>query len=63
MEKFYGFGRKYVEDYHRKTGRALFLHLRRIKRVKEKSKEVTDQENVIVEPPAEKAIHQNVSLY
>ena len=63
MEKFYGFGRKYVEDYHRKTGRSLFLHLRRIKRVIEKSKEVTAEENITVEPPAEKVIRQNVSQY
>lgn len=54
MEKFYGFGRKYVEEYHRKTGRALFLHLRRIKRAIGKSKENASEENTVAQPPAEK---------
>ena len=58
MEKFYGFGRKYVEEYHRKTGRALFLHLRRIKRAIGKSKENASEENTVAQPPAEKVNHE-----
>ena len=54
MEKFYGFGRKYVVDYHRKTGRSVFLHLRRIKKPIEKPKENAGEETAVVEPPAEK---------
>ena len=59
MEKFYGFGRKYVEEYHRKTGRALFLHLRRIKRAIGKSKENAPEENAVAQPPAEKVNHES----
>ena len=54
MEKFYGFGKEYVEDYHRKTGRSLFLHLRRIKRAIAKSEENITEENTGAKPPAEK---------
>jgi len=54
MEKFYGFGRKYVEDYHRKTGRSLFLHLRQIKREVENPKNGPSEDGNIAEPPAEK---------
>ena len=61
MEKFYGFGRKYVEDYHRKTGRTVFLHLRRIKKAIETPKENASEEITVAEPPAEKASVQNVA--
>ena len=54
MEKFYGFGRKYVEDYHRKTGRSLFLHLRQIKREAENPKNGPSEDGNVAEPPAEK---------
>jgi len=54
MEKFYGFGRKYVEDYHRKTGRSLFLHLRQIKREVENPKNGPSEDGNVAEPPAEK---------
>ena len=60
MEKFYGFGQKYVEEYYRSTGRALFLRLKRIKRAIEKSKDHKSQDSAVVEPPAEKALVQNV---
>ena len=60
MEKFYGFGKKYVEDYYRRTGRALFLHIRRIKTPIEKSKNPS-QDSAVAEPPAEKAFVQNVA--
>ena len=58
MEKFYGFGRKYVEDYHRKTGRSLFLHLRQIKREVENPKNGPSEDGNIAEPPAEKVYAQ-----
>ena len=61
MNKFLGFGRKYVEAYHEKTGRTLFLHLRRIKKEIEKPKETVSGESTVAEPPAEKASLQNVS--
>jgi len=54
MEKFYGFGRRYVEDYHKKTGRTLFLHLRRIKKEIEKPKDASSEDSTVAEPPAEK---------
>jgi len=54
MEKFYGFGREHVENYHRKTGRSLFLHLRRIKRAIQKTEENTTEESGVANPPAEK---------
>ena len=58
MEKFYGFGRKYVEDYHRKTGRSLFLHLRQIKREVENPKNGPSEDGNVAEPPAEKVCAQ-----
>ena len=58
MEKFYGFGRKYVEDYHRKTGRSLFLHLRQIKREVENPKNGPSEDGNVAEPPAEKVYAQ-----
>ncbi|XP_013417871.1 ubiquitin carboxyl-terminal hydrolase 5 [Lingula anatina] len=39
LNSFLGFGRRHVERYFRKTGNAVFLHLRRIKRELPKSDE------------------------
>ena len=62
MEKFYGFGREHVENYHRKTGRSLFLHLRRIKRAIQKTEENTTEESGVANPPAEKVIIDNFQI-
>ena len=63
MEKFYGFGRKYVEDYHRKTGRSLFLHLRQIKREVENPKNGPSEDGNVAEPPAEKVYAQLLPFF
>ena len=62
MEKFYGFGREHVENYHRKTGRSLFLHLRRIKRAIQKTEENSTEESGVANPPAEKVIIDNFQI-
>ena len=62
MEKFYGFGREHVEDYHRKTGRSLFLHLRRIKRAIQKTRENATEESGVANPPAEKVIIYSLQI-
>ena len=63
MEKFYGFGREHVEDYHRKTGRSLFLHLRRIKRAIQKTRENATEESGVANPPAEKVIIYSFQIF
>lgn len=34
MNKYYGFGKKYVENYSNTTGNRVFLHLKTIKKVR-----------------------------
>ena len=45
MEKFLGFGRKYVETYSSKANKKVFLHLKRKKIVKEEAKEASNGDN------------------
>ena len=63
MDKFFGFGRDYVEDYHSRTGKSVFLHLRKIKKAIDKPTDETVQtseDNMMPEPPAEKVYMQEL---
>ncbi len=55
MEKFVGLGRDHVEQYHRRTGNAAFLHIRR-KKVPAKEEEGKEGKDEIPEKVSKMAI-------
>ncbi len=61
MEKFVGLGRDHVEQYHRRTGNGIFLHIKRRKvplreADKEKQQEEEDKKEEIPEKVSKMAI-------